>query len=72
MNKTTIVPDPEIIRAKLKSLKIVPVAKALGVSRTSLYNFSTDRTKDIPLETFRQLVEYLVKEGHYAPATPNT
>lgn len=67
-NRKTTVPDPEIIRKKLQALKIAPIARALKMSRQSLYNFSTGLTRDIKIEEFRQLVEYLKKEGHYEPA----
>jgi hypothetical protein len=66
-NQKTIVPDPEVIRKKLQALKIAPIARALKMSRQSLYNFSTGLTRDIKIEEFRQLVEYLKKEGHYEP-----
>lgn len=65
MNEKTIVPDPEVIRQKLQALKIAPIARALGMSRQSLYNFSTGLTRDIRLEEYRQVVEYLRREGHY-------
>lgn len=56
-------PTLDDLREKIKDRRLSVVADGAGITRQTLYNFSSGVTKTLELETYKKLVKYLYPEA---------